>query len=130
MKADLPYKEKQAELQKMADSLDRRASNGDPIALLSDAPRTVEVYYRFMVQNSVYFNLVAAATEICLVNANTGQLPQRLPDGLPKDPFTGKDFEYERTEKGFVLRFDPEDVGRIRVRQFEFRTAPAGQDRP
>lgn len=44
-----------------------------------------------------------------------------MPRGLPKDLYTGRDLEYERTEKGFLLRFDPENVSRVRVRQFEFR---------
>ena len=130
MRADLSYREKHAKLQEMVDSLDDRAADGDPIALLSEAPKVVELYHRLMVRNAVYDNLAAAAIEICLMETRTGHLPQTLPHGLPKDLYTGKDFEYERTAKGFALRFDPDNVSRIRVRQFEFRTAPAGQDRP
>ena len=130
MKTDVPYREKHAKLQEMVDALDDRAGNGDPIALLSEAPRVVELYHRLMVRNAVYDNLVAAAIEICLMETKTGHLPQTLPSGLPKDFYAGKDFEYEQTAKGFALGFDPDNVSRIRVRRFEFRTAPAGQDRP
>jgi hypothetical protein len=37
-------------------------------------------------------------------------LPETLPDYLPKDPFSGQDFEYEITEKGFVLRCRAKDI--------------------
>jgi len=121
MKGDRSYREKHAKLQAMVDSLDDQAADGDPIALLRDAPSAVEVYHRLMVRNAVYDNVTTAAIEICLVKANTGQLPRVLPSGLPQDLFTNRDFEYERTEKGFVLRFDPENVSRIQVRQFEFK---------
>ncbi len=121
MKADLSYREKHARLQEMVEALDDRAADGDPIAILSEAPKVVEIYHRLMVRNTVYDNLIAAAIEVCLTKARAGQLPREFPPGLSKDLYTNKDFEYERTENGFLLRFDPENVSRIRVRQFEFR---------
>jgi hypothetical protein len=130
IKSDLSYREKHAKLQVMVGSLENRASDGDPIALLSEAPKTVEIYHRLVVRNAVYDNLVAAAIEICLVQARAGQLPRALPPGLPKDLYTGKDFVYERTGKGFVLRFDLENLSRIQVRQFEFQAQDAGSPSP
>jgi hypothetical protein len=120
MNADRPYREKHAKLQEMVDSLDQRAAVGDPIALLSEAPKVVDLYHRLMVRNGVYDNLVRAAIEVGLARAGTGRLPQTLPPGLPKDLFTGTDFGYERTGKGFVLCFDPENLSRLRVRQIAF----------
>lgn len=120
MKADLPYREQHAKLQATVASLDDRASDGDPIAILSDAPKVAEIYHRLLVRNAVYDNWVAAAIEIRLTEAKTGQLPRVLPSGLPKDLFTKKDLQYERTDKGFVLRFDPDNLSRIQVRHFEF----------
>ncbi len=122
MNTDLSYREKHAKLQEMVDALDNRAADGDPIAILAEAPKVVEIYHRLMVRNAVYDNLVAAAIEIGLLKTRAGQLPRVLPSGLPKDLYTSKGFEYERTEKGFLLRFDPENLSRIRVREFEFRT--------
>jgi hypothetical protein len=123
MKANLSYRDKHTKLQEMVDSLEGR--DGEPIAILLDAPKAVEVYHRLMIRNALYDNLVAVAIEVCLVQANTGQLPRTLPSGLPKDLFTDKDFEYERTGRGFVLRFDPDNLTRIRVRRFEFTTQNA-----
>jgi hypothetical protein len=48
-------------------------------------------------------NCTKAAVELYLIMAKTGQLPKELPDYLPKDPYTGRDFLYEITDYGFVL---------------------------
>ncbi|MCL5279162.1 MAG: hypothetical protein M1376_04555 [Planctomycetes bacterium] len=126
MKADLSYREKHARLQAMVDALDDRALAGDPIAILSEAPKVVELYHRLLVRNAVYDNLATTALEILLVKARTGQLPRVLPSGLPKDLYTDRGFDYERTAKGFLLRFDPNNLSRIPVRQFEFKTPDSG----
>jgi hypothetical protein len=59
------------------------------------------------------------------IKATTGQLPENLPDGLPKDPYSGKDFEYQVTDEGFILRCRAEAIGGYgpKIRQFEFRVA-------
>ena len=44
-----------------------------------------------------------AAIEIYLQAARSGSVPAKLPSGLPKDPFTGKDFAFQKTEEGFTL---------------------------
>jgi hypothetical protein len=78
-------------------------------------------------QHSLYvgsiarFNATRTAIEVYLINANTGQLPDTLPADMPKDPFTGNDFEYEITDEGFTLSFDPENLSEFRNRQLEFR---------
>ena len=50
----------------------------------------------------------------------TGRMIYGLLEGLPQDPFSDGDFQYERTNDGFVLRFDPDRLADIRVREFEF----------
>jgi hypothetical protein len=122
MKADLPYREKHARLQAMVDSLDDRAIVGDPIAILSEAPKVVELHHRLLVRNAVYDNLVTTAIEILFVKARAGQLPRVLPPGVPQDLYTNRDFQYEQTATGFLLGFDPDNLSRIQVHQFEFKT--------
>jgi hypothetical protein len=51
-----------------------------------------------------------------------------LPSGFPKDLYTSRDFEYERTDEGFALRFDPDNTSKIRVRRFEFKTHDGGAE--
>lgn len=121
IEGDMPYKGKREELQKLTDQLEERANSGDPIALLEDPLRSVDTYYKFMVRNIACLNVARATMEAYLIKAKTGQLPDRLPDHLPKDPFTRRDFIYEITEDGFILGFDPENIDNLRVRQFEFK---------
>ena len=49
-----------------------------------------------------YFCL-KAAVELYLIMAKTGQLPEELPDDLPRDPYTGQNFLYKKNEDGFSL---------------------------
>lgn len=116
-----PYKYKYTELLKLKDPLDPGNVLGDPFSFLSTFARTAENYYKLMIRNTACLNVVRAAIEIYLMNAKTGQLPKTLPDSLPKDPYTGQDFEYRITDEGFVIGFDPEKIHNFRVRQFNFK---------
>ncbi len=62
-------------------------------------------YYPLAVRNEAEFALTQTAIELYDLVAQTGNLPDVLPDYLPKDPFSGTPFEYEITPEGFVLRF-------------------------
>ena len=55
------------------------------------------------VGHTAQVNSTKAAVELYLVMVRTGQLPEELPDYLAKDPYTGRDFLYEKTDDGFVL---------------------------
>jgi len=59
--------------------------------------------------------------EVYLALANAGQLPEKLPDHLPKDPFTGRDFIYEITDEGFALRCQGKDFLNRKYRLLEFK---------
>jgi len=59
--------------------------------------------YEFRLRSAARLNAIKAGIEIYLFKAKTGHLPQELPQGLPKDPYTGQDLRYEITEGGFSL---------------------------
>jgi hypothetical protein len=120
MEGELPYKDKQARLKELESDFHECVDRYEPAALLQFASTTVATYHEFAVKNAAMSNCMNVGVEVLLVQAETGQLPQVLPEGLPGDPFSGKDFGYERTERGFVLRFDPERVSGLRLREFEF----------
>jgi hypothetical protein len=85
-------------------------------------------FYDLHINLRTAINSVEAAIEIYLIKAKTGQLPQKLPDGLPKDPFTGRDFGYEITDECFALRCQGEEFQRGRLRQkLEFKVT-SGDD--
>jgi len=75
----------------------------DPMVLMADLHGAVELYSRLAFPRA-RVHAIQAATAVYLMKARTGQLPQTMPAGLPKDPHTGKDFEYRATAKGFSLR--------------------------
>lgn len=120
MESDAPYGQKQAKLEELTRESYGSMRNYDPAALLPFPREAAEYYHQFMTSDTAYLNCALAAIQIRLIQTETGQLPEALADGLPKDPFTGADFRYERTADGFVLRFDPDRLSGIRVREFEF----------
>ena len=70
-----------------------------------------------------YFGAIAAALDIYILKAKTGRLPNNLPAGVPKDLFSGKDFEYEKTKGGFVLRCRGKDLDKDEIYQYEFKVS-------
>jgi hypothetical protein len=94
----------------------------NPLVLFAwmGTPEAVPTLYSIKTAHTAYRNAVRAAIEVYLVKADTGQLPASLPEGLVKDPFAGRDFEYERTERGFVLRSRAKPVGLTEIPTYEF----------
>jgi len=78
-------------------------------------------YTRGFAQHKACVNGTKAAVEVYLVLAKTGKLPDKLPDYLPKDPFTGRDFGYEKTDEGFALRCQDEEFLTRKKKQLEFK---------
>ena len=66
-------------------------------------------------------NATKAAVDICLQRAQTGRLPEALPADMPKDPFSGQGFQYERTRAGFILRCQGKDLAKDKLYEFEFK---------
>jgi len=56
-----------------------------------------------MGRHTAQINSTKAGIELYLIMVKTGQLPEELPDYLPKDPYTGRNFIYEKTDDSFVL---------------------------
>ena len=108
---EMPYEEKYTELQRLIDELKEEFGNvpGTKVLAIVFSPELID-FYSIQVRHTVQLNALKAAIEIYLATANTGQLPESLPDYLPKDPFSGQDFEYEITEKGFVLSCRTKDI--------------------
>jgi hypothetical protein len=66
--------------------------------------------YNVKIRTDAHANALAAGVEVLLLRAQSGALPAALPGGLPRDPFSGEDFEYERRDDGFVLRCRGRDL--------------------
>jgi hypothetical protein len=72
-------------------------------------------------RSKTQLNAVLAGIDIYLIRAKTGKLPDELPAGLPKDMFSGKDFFYEKTDAGFILKCQGKDLDADIVQQYEFK---------
>jgi len=97
-----PPEEQEREIKRLM--LERRNNPvRDPMLLMADLDGAVELYSRLAYPRA-RVRAVQAAIAVYLIKAKTGQLPQTLPADLPKDPYSGNDFEYQVTERGFILR--------------------------
>jgi len=78
-------------------------------------------YTRAFIDHEAHVNGTKAAVEVYLILAKTGKLPEKLPEHLPKNPFTGQDFEYEITDEGFVIRCESNEFLPEKEIVLEFR---------
>ena len=77
--------------------------------------------YSIEIRAKTSSNAVRASVEVYIIKARTKKLPEKLPTGLPKDLFSGKDFEYKKTKGGFVLRCQGKDLRKDKVYEYEFK---------
>ena len=68
-----------------------------------------------------HFNALKTALHLYVMKARVGRLPDALPEGMPKDLFSGKNFEYERTKDGFILRSQGKDLAKNKIYEYEFK---------
>ncbi len=115
------YETTYAKLKALSDKLQKDVAENPAATLtVSMAPALCKLYGH-EVRNETALNAVRAAVEVYIVKAKTGQLPEKLPAGLPKDLFSGKDFKYEKTKDGFILRCRGKDLEKDEIHQYEFK---------
>jgi len=124
MASGLPYEKGSAEIQELTNRLEEKVRS-DPIA--NPVVQDIMAYagnwrraYTARTRMAARVNALHVALEIYLMIAQTGRLPEVLPDGVPKDPFSGEAFDYERTKDGFALRCRTKPVGSGEVQRVEF----------
>ena len=111
----MPYEQAHSQLKHLTDDLDPN----DPVSMTVKA--FIPAIDKFLSQKTAietHANAIKAAIEILLSRDKRGRLPDALPSGLPNDKFSGKDFEYEKTKEGFVLRCPGRDSDAYR---YEFK---------
>jgi hypothetical protein len=115
MSTSMPYEQAQSQLKQLAGDLD---PNDPSEATVQAFIPGLDKIFAQKIAIETHANAVEAAVEILLSRARTGQLPDALPSGLPKDAFSGKDFEYAKTKEGFTLRCPGKDQD---VYRYEFK---------
>lgn len=114
----MPYEQAHSQLKKLENDIDMN----DPASAAAKAfMPTIARILTLKTQAEAHANAIKAGIEVLLSRARTGRLVDTLPAGLPKDAFSGRDFEYEKTKDGFVLRCRGKDLDKDELYQFEFK---------
>jgi len=99
---------------------DQKSKKKEAMFTASITPALKKVY-GLMIKATTHANAVSTAVELYIAKGKTGRLPETLPAGLPKDLFSGEDFEYKKTEAGFMLRCRGKDLDKDEIHQYEFK---------
>lgn len=112
------YEQAHSQLKQSANNFDPN----DPASAAAEAfiPALARIL-TLKTRTETHANALKAAIDIYLTRAKAGQLPNTLPTELPKDLFSGKDFNYEKTKDGFVLRCWGKDLDKDEIPQYEFK---------
>jgi len=122
--SDMPYERQQAEIERLGAELEARCAGETldrDLWLWASPPSQVARVHDLNTRAVAYANALKIAATIYLEHAETGQLPEALPEHMLKDPFSGRDFEYEVTADGFLLRRHVVDPARDKLWEYEFR---------
>jgi hypothetical protein len=115
MSTPMPYEQAQTQLKQLVTNLDPDDPSEATVQIFMPG---LDKIFAQKVAIETHANAIKAAIEILLSLAKTGKLPDALPSGLPKDAFSGKDFEYAKTKEGFTLRCPGRDLD---VYRYEFK---------
>lgn len=99
---------------------DQKSKKKEAMFTAATAPGIGRVY-DIMIRAATHANAVRTAVEVYIAKGKNGRLPETLPAGLPKDLFSGEDFEYKKTEAGFMLRCRAKDLDKDEIHQYEFK---------
>jgi hypothetical protein len=118
---DLPYPQSRQQLEQLHEKAEKESVD-NPATILSAAlwPAAAKIC-TLEVRAGTNFNALKAAIDVYIAKAKTGQLPDTLPAGLPRDLYSGKDFEYEKTKDGFILRCRGKDLDKDEFFEYEFK---------
>ena len=118
---DLPYPQAYKRLDELNEKTKTDAAE-NPAAILTAAlaPAIAKVC-GVETKSKTFFNVIMAAVDIYTAKAKTGRLPDSLDAGSSRDLFSGKDFEYEKTKDGFILRCRGRDLDKDEIHQYEFK---------
>jgi hypothetical protein len=117
----MTYEKAYTELKKLNEQPHKDLAENNNAFLTSIVAPAYQKIYNIETRETTFSNAVRAAVEIYIQKTKTGQLPEELPAGLPKDLFSGKDFKYEKTKDGFVLSCRSKDLEKDETYQYEFK---------
>jgi hypothetical protein len=108
------------EIKKLSNEKSEAEKLADILMFPSPFSKSITGMFKIQTEQMSMINSTKAAVELYIILAKTGQLPQELPDYLPKDPYTNQNFIYEITDDGFVLSCNSDEFKRGKER-FTFK---------
>ena len=123
VRSDSSYAKTHQQLTELAQELEKEFEKKPEAMLTAATTPDASKIYGNMIRSRTQSNALRSAVEVYMIKAQTKRLPDKLPAGLPKDLFSGEDFDYEKTKDGFVLRCRAEDLDKNRIHQYEFKVA-------
>lgn len=118
---ELPYPQSYEQLVRLKEKLSSDSKNNQDAILTEIFVPAIDRVLCLDVRCKTHFNAIKTAVEIYLIKARTGKLPDTLPDGLPGDLFSGKNFKYEKTDEGFTLHCQGKDLSKDEIYKYEFK---------
>jgi hypothetical protein len=122
LESSMPYAEVYSRLKQLNERPGKEITENPDATLTSLLTPAFGRIYSIEIRTKTISNALRTAIEIYMIKAKSGKLPDALPDGLPGDLFSGKDFKYEKTADGFALRCQGEEFQKGRMRRMlEFK---------
>jgi hypothetical protein len=112
------YEVRYRKLTELAEQLGQVAAQDETAVIAAEIAPGLNKVYAVQIRGRAKAYATSAAVELYLAKATTGRLPAELPTDLPKDAYTGRNFEYELTDTGFVLRCGAVDPLKDVVHEF------------
>ncbi|MFH1614646.1 MAG: hypothetical protein ABIG61_06150 [Planctomycetota bacterium] len=118
---DMPYIEGHTALKDLHKKMKEDVKSDPDLFLTELLEPAVDRIFTLSKRFKTHNNAIKTAIELYLIKAQMGKLPSELPAGLPKDLFSGKDFEYKKTDGGFILRCQGKDIDKDEIYEYEFK---------
>ena len=118
---DLPYPQGHARLKELSEIPSKAAPENPDATLAVVLTPAVQNLCSVDVRIKTFSNAIRAAVDIYTIKTKTGRLPEALPPNSPLDLFSGRDFEYEKSVDGFILRCRGKDLKEDKIHKYEFK---------
>ena len=122
LESGLPYAQMCTKLDGLVEKWSQEAED-NPDAILTEFffPMRTQLY-QSMIRQQTHLNAIKTAIDLYVVKGRTGQLPDALPPDSPRDLFSGRPFEYAKTDGGFILRCQgKEDPKKDELHEYKFK---------
>jgi len=120
LQSQLPYPQKQQQLAELTKQFEKEYQQNPDALLTPTFLPGIQKIYSLGIRAKTVSNATQAALDLYIIKAKTGKLPDTLPARMPKDLFSGKDFQYEKTGDGFILRCQGKELNKDATYEYEY----------